>query len=769
GDQHWKHARDIISPLFTSGKLRSMMTHITGVTDRLVDTLTEYEKTGKEIDMRKYMGAFTMDNICRCAYGIELNSLENTDHPVLKNIKKLLDPPLTLGLITSAFFPALAKLFGCEPFSIEACNYFADLTKSIIDERKQHNKYVHDDKSKKHSEKSDEDLGYDTSAAVDEDPIDETIDYNNAFKTNKKSVGILTQEEIVGNSIMFFMAGYDTTSSALTHVLYYLSQHPDCQQRLYEELRDCDDMSPETVFHLKYLDAVITETLRLAPSFVRLFRTCVQDYKLGNTGITIPAETAVLISTYTIQRDPKYWPNPDQFQPDRFLKPTHNPYAYILFGRGPRLCLGERFAVNQMKLCLSRLVLKFEFTLVPGSSPLSKMLFFMKGDQHWKHARDIISPLFTSGKLRSMMTHITDVTDRLVDTLTEYEKTGNEIDMRKYMGAFTMDNICRCAYGIELNSLENTDHPVLKNIKKLLDPPLTLGLITSAFFPALAKLFGCEPFSIEACNYFADLTKSIIDERKQHNKYAHDDKSKKHSEKSDEDLGYDTSAAVDEDPIDETMDYNNEFKTSKKSVGILTQEEIVGNSIMFFMAGYDTTSSALTHVLYYLSQHPDCQQRLYEELRDCEDMSPETVFHLKYLDAVITETLRLAPSFVRLFRTCVQDYKLGNTGITIPADTAVLISTYTIQRDPKYWPNPDQFQPDRFLKPTHNPYAYILFGRGPRLCLGERFAVNQMKLCLSRLVLKFEFTLVPGFEIEYTKSDPTMSPKTLMCNFKSRN
>ncbi|CAG2107319.1 unnamed protein product [Medioppia subpectinata] len=361
-----------------------------------------------------------------------------------------------------------------------------------------------------------------------------------------------------------------------------------------------------------------------------------------------------------------------------------------------------------------------------GSSPLSKMLFFMPGDQRWKRARNIITPGFTSGKLRAMMTHITDNVDRFVDRLTQYEQTGKVIDMRKYMGAYTMDNMGACAFGIELNSLENPDHPVLTNVKKLLDPPLTVAVMISAFFCGLARLLGSEPFDLRAAQYFTDLTKSIIDERKHHNKYLQNDKYQKRTdfiqlmldaEKSDEDLGYDTSGAVDDEVPD------SETSMNKRPVGILTPEEITANCLSFFMAGYDTTSSALTHALHNLCQNPDCQQRLYEELRDCNDMSPETVFRLKYLDAVINETLRLAPSFVRLFRTCVQDYKLGNTGITIPADTAVLISSYAIQRDPQYWPNPDQFQPDRFLKPTHDQYAYL--PAAPVLILDSAWSARQ--------------------------------------------
>ncbi|CAG2107316.1 unnamed protein product [Medioppia subpectinata] len=235
------------------------------------------------------------------------------------------------------------------------------------------------------------------------------------------------------------------------------------------------------------------------------------------------------------------------------------------------------------------------------------------------------------------------------------------------------------------------------------------------------------------------------------------------SEKSDKDLGYDSisDAEQEEDKI-----YGE--KPVAKPSGTLSSDEMVAQAILFYIAGYDTTSAAITHALYFLSQNKDCQQKLCEELRSCDEFTYEKLSQLKYLNGVIHETLRLRPSFARLFRACVQDYKLGNTGITIPAGTAVNINLYTLHRDPKYWPNPDKFDPERWFEPKHHPYAYLPFGAGPRLCIGQRFAINEMQMCLAKMVRKFDFTMVPGFQIEYFRGQPAMSPKELQCHLKLR-
>ncbi|CAG2180336.1 unnamed protein product, partial [Oppiella nova] len=246
---------------------------------------------------------------------------------------KILNTDAGVGIVLSVMVPEIGKLVGAEPFDIKAVQYFDELTNQILSERKVSNKYTTIDK---YSEKSDKELGYNSHSDVEPDePNDQQM---------SKKLGQLTADELTAQGILFFIAGYDTTSAAITHAIYYLSQNNDCQQRLYNELKTCDEFTYEKLGHLKYLNAVINETLRLAPSLTRIQRECLQDYKLGNTGITIPKGTSVEIVPYALHRQPDLWPNPNDFIPDRFLEPTHHPYAYIPFGGGPRLCIGQRFA-----------------------------------------------------------------------------------------------------------------------------------------------------------------------------------------------------------------------------------------------------------------------------------------------------------------------------------------------------------------------------------------------------------------------------------------
>ncbi|CAG2178599.1 unnamed protein product, partial [Oppiella nova] len=136
-----------------------------------------------------------------------------------------------------------------------------------------------------------------------------------------------------------------------------------------------------------------------------------------------------------------------------------------------------------------------------------------------------------------------------------------------------------------------------------------------------------------------------------------------------------------------------------------------------------------------------------------------------YLNAVINETLRLAPPLSSVQRVSVEDYKLGNT---VPKGTTLEFQPYVLHRDPLNFDDPEQFIPERFVNPTHHPYAFVPFGGGPRLCIGQRFALNEMRMCIAKLIHKYEFTTAPGFKLDYFTGNFLLTPKQVLVNIKRR-
>lgn len=181
----------------------------------------------------------------------------------------------------------------------------------------------------------------------------------------------------------------------------------------------------------------------------------------------------------------------------------------------------------------------------------------------------------------------------------------------------------------------------------------------------------------------------------------------------------------------------------------LTENNIIGNCIFFFFAGFETTSSTISHCLYEMAKYPETQQRLYEDLNEAVqgksgDDFYETVFHhVPYLQAVVNETLRLYPPVTELTRRVFSDsVKVG--GIQLKKDMTIIIPSYAIHHCADYYSNPEKFDPTRFLPENKHllvPNTFMPFGMGPRNCMGMRFALNEVKLCVARLALKYRFKM----------------------------
>lgn len=161
----------------------------------------------------------------------------------------------------------------------------------------------------------------------------------------------------------------------------------------------------------------------------------------------------------------------------------------------------------------------------------------------------------------------------------------------------------------------------------------------------------------------------------------------------------------------------------------------------FMFEGHDTTSSAIGFALYLLSKHPEVQTKAFEEASLMEGREKEP---MKYLEAVIKETLRLYPSVPFYSRLIYEDYKIRD--LVLPKGTAISVLTYMVHRDKKYYPDAEVFNPDRFLSPDLHPFQFVAFSAGPRNCIGQKFAMLELKSSLSKILRSFEILPVQGFE-----------------------
>ena len=183
-----------------------------------------------------------------------------------------------------------------------------------------------------------------------------------------------------------------------------------------------------------------------------------------------------------------------------------------------------------------------------------------------------------------------------------------------------------------------------------------------------------------------------------------------------------------------------------------------------FMAGHETTANALSWALYLLAKHPDASRKIREEssqvLAQEGTSAYEKARELRYTLQVVQEVMRLyPPAWVFSRRSLAEDH-IGP--YAFPADSYMLISPYTLHRRPEYWDEPEVFNPDRFSeenskdRPT---YAYLPFGGGPRLCIGNNFALMEMQLVLAVLLRDFEVELLSPDQVVEPEPMVTLRPK----------
>jgi cytochrome P450 len=187
--------------------------------------------------------------------------------------------------------------------------------------------------------------------------------------------------------------------------------------------------------------------------------------------------------------------------------------------------------------------------------------------------------------------------------------------------------------------------------------------------------------------------------------------------------------------------------------GSATSEQALRDQVItIFLAGYETVANALVWTWYLLAENPECERRLHEEVDAVlQDRLPtvEDVPRLRYTEMVMAESMRLYPPAWAMGRYARHDFQLGD--YSLPAKTTVLISQFVTHRDPRYFPDPLRFDPNRFTpeaKSQRTKFTYFPFGAGVRQCIGESFAWMEGVLLLATLAQKWKLRLVSGHRVD---------------------
>jgi len=191
----------------------------------------------------------------------------------------------------------------------------------------------------------------------------------------------MSEQQLRDEVITLFVAGHETTANALAWSFYLVAQHPTAEAKLLAELAPLQGKTPSLpdLATLPYSEQVVKEAMRLYPPAGGITRQPIHDIQLG--GYSIAQGDTITISTYVMQHDPQLYPNPEHFDPDRFTPENEAKlprYAYLPFGGGPRICIGNSFAMMEARLILLTILQKFSLQLAPGQNVRAEQLFTLR-------------------------------------------------------------------------------------------------------------------------------------------------------------------------------------------------------------------------------------------------------------------------------------------------------------------------------------------------------------------------------------------------------
>ncbi|XP_059051541.1 probable cytochrome P450 9f2 [Achroia grisella] len=366
-------------------------------------------------------------------------------------------------------------------------------------------------------------------------------------------------------------------------------------------------------------------------------------------------------------------------------------------------------------------------------------------DDRWRDMRVTLSPAFTGSKMRLMMPFMTEISKNIVEYIKGTENPTNESDVNDLVRRYTVDVIASVGFGLQVNSLKDKNNDFFRlgsNLFKF-SYKQWITLLISSHCPIIGKALGLKLFSQETIDFFSNTVKDTISYREKNNVVRPDMlqlliEATKGILKASSDEKYDAGFAATEEGL-----------KSRNITREWTANEITSQVFIFFAAGFESTAGTIAICLHELALNPEVQEKLYQELRDFkedhENLTYENLTKLKYLDGVVTETLRKWAVAVLMDRVCTKPYVLpppreGGKPYQIKAGDIVYNMVNSIHMDEKYYPQPEIFNPDRFSdenKANILPTTYMPFGNGPRNCIGSRFALMQVKVLIYDLILNF--------------------------------
>ncbi|EGD79189.1 hypothetical protein PTSG_09918 [Salpingoeca rosetta] len=357
-----------------------------------------------------------------------------------------------------------------------------------------------------------------------------------------------------------------------------------------------------------------------------------------------------------------------------------------------------------------------------------KSILLLNGPK-WKSMRHMLNPAFSRAVIEDYIPTMVESAEELAAKFEQHARTPEEaVDVTQDFSLFTLDTVCRCAFSFKSDVQHSRNDQFTQDF-------FEMGPETVQRFRNPLHLLG----PIYNLTSAAQRHRQRIHRLHTHAAQIIEQRRKELDGMSIEDV------TTHKRPSGRALfDFLDICLLSRDKDGnpALTDEEIRSQCDTFLFAGHDTTATALTWLTFCLAKHPECQERCREEIFDLlgPDAAPTftNLAKLPYTTACIKEAMRLYSPVIAVHRQLKSPLML-ECGVQLPAGTTVAFSIFMLHRNPTVWEDPLQYNPDRFLDMTVDAFAFMPFSTGRRNCIGNNFAMHEIRVAMCQLLRRFKF------------------------------
>ncbi len=319
----------------------------------------------------------------------------------------------------------------------------------------------------------------------------------------------------------------------------------------------------------------------------------------------------------------------------------------------------------------------------------------------WLKQRRLIQPGFSKAKIANLIS----IMDDEIDTAFQSFGTGQETDLYEFFHSLAFSIVAKTLFSsdIDKNTVKELGE-IVTEIQEVFAKEVRLP-----FYTQVLKFFGVIDRNIEKSKRAKAILQNILDKRR-------------------------NSGIEKNDLLD--MLIHARYEDTQLP---MSDEQLVDEMLILFIAGHETTANALSFIFFEISQSPETEIKLKKEITEEGEMvfTPESLMKKSYTSNIIKESMRLHSPAWAIDRQALEDDRFKE--YSWPKGTFIILYISGLHRNPKYWEQPDSFIPERFDSENAKNFAYYPFGAGPRLCIGEHFAVMEMALIVRKFYQQFSF------------------------------